>query len=356
MTVLAFRDGEFLPYADISVGIGTHALHYGTNVFEGLRGYWNAAGSELNLFRAPDHFARLLGSARFFGLKLPYSVHELCAIARELLVRSAVRHDVYVRPILFICSEGIGLWREDLRESFVMFHTPMGRYIGDGGVRCCVSTWRRPHGTTAPTRAKIGGVYASLALSRREAMEAGFDEAITLTVDGRVAEGSAENVFLVIDGKLVTPALGGDILPGITRASVIELAEKELRMRVVERDVNPSELAFAAEVFLTGTAAEVTPVLEIDRRLVGDGAPGPVTRRLAAVYDEVVHGARAEYAAWLLPVYAGAGEAAGGEALAGAATGGEASGGQAARGEAAARERTGGEAPEAEGPGGDTRP
>ena len=314
MTALAFRDGELLPYADVNVGIGTHALHYGTSVFEGLRGYWNADRSELYLLRAQDHFARLLASARFFGMTLPYSVEELCEIARDLLVRSGVRHDAYVRPILFICSEGIGLWRQDLRESFVMFHAPMGKYIGEGGIRCCVSTWRRPHGSTAPTRAKIGGVYASLALARREAMQAGFDEAIILTVDGRVAEGSAENIFLVIDGKLVTPSLGGDILAGITRASIIEVAERELGMLAVERDVNPSELAFAAEVFLTGTAAEVTPVIEIDRRAVGDGVPGPVTQRLAAVYDEVVHGAREEYASWLMPVYAAEGAASCGEA------------------------------------------
>ncbi len=304
MEALAFKDGEFVPCADVSVGIGTHALHYGTNVFEGIRGYWSAQRSELQLFRAQDHFARLLGSARFYGMTLPYSIAQLCEIAREMLGRSDVRHDVYVRPILYICSEGIGLWRADLSESFVMFHAPMGRYVGDGGVRCCVSTWRRPHGSTAPTRAKIGGVYASLALARREAMQAGFDEAITLTVDGRVAEGSAENIFLVIDGKLVTPSLGSDILAGITRATIIELAEKELGLLTVERDVNRSELAFADEVFFTGTAAEVTPVVEIDRRPVGDGPPGPVTQRLGAIYDEVVHGLREEYSSWLLPVYA----------------------------------------------------
>ena len=314
MAAVAFRDGEYLPYADIGVGIGTHALHYGTSVFEGLRGYWSAERSELYLFRAQDHFARLLGSARFYGMTPPGSVADLCAIAREILRRSDVRQDVYVRPIQFISSEGIGLWRADLRESFVMFHAPMGKYIGEGGIRCCVSTWRRPHGSTAPTRARASEAYTPPILARREAMQAGFDEAIILTVDGRVAEGSAENIFLVIDGKLVTPSLGGDILAGITRASIIEVAERELGMLAVERDVNPSELAFAAEVFLTGTAAEVTPVIEIDRRAVGDGVPGPVTQRLAAVYDEVVHGAREEYASWLMPVYAAEGAASCGEA------------------------------------------
>ena len=308
MTAFAFRDGEFLALSDLSVGIGTHALHYGTNVFEGLRGYWEPGHEELYVFRARDHFKRLHLSARFYGMPLPWSTDELCALTRELLARSEVRHNVYVRPILFISSEGIGLWRPGLETSFVMFHTPMGKYIAADALRCCISSWRRPHGTTAPTRAKVGGVYASLALARREAEETGFDEAITLTVDGRVAEGSAENVFLVIDGRLVTPSPGADILPGITRASVIEIAARELGMSTTERDVNPSELAFADEVFFTGTAAEVTPVVEIDRRPVGDGTPGPVTQRLAAVFQEVVHGAREDYASWLLPVY-GAGAA-----------------------------------------------
>jgi branched-chain amino acid aminotransferase len=303
MTRLAFRDGDYLPYADLSVGVGTHALHYGTNVFEGMRAYWDPATDELYLFRAPDHCARLQASARFYGMRLPYSVEELCTVAAGLLARNQVREDVYVRPILYYSDEVIGLWRPDLSETFVMFHVPMGKYIGDGGIRCGVSSWRRPHGNAAPTRAKIGGVYASLALARREAVQAGFDEALMLTVDGRVAEGSAENVFLMIDGRLVTPSLGGDVLAGITRATVIELAERELGLPTVERDVNRSELGFADEVFLCGTAAEVAPVVEIDRRPVGDGAIGPVARELAALYREVVRGRRAEYRGWCTAVY-----------------------------------------------------
>lgn len=295
---LAFRDGTFLPYEDVTVGIGTHALHYGTNVFEGIRAYWNHEEEKLFLFRAENHYSRLLSSARFYGMELPYSIEDLCAVTTELLRRNGVHEDAYVRPILFKSGEGIGLWRADLPESFVVFHVPMGKYIGDGGIRCCVSSWRRPHGNSAPTRAKIGGVYASMALARRDAMTAGFDEAITLTLDGRVAEGSAENIFLVIDGRLVTPSLGSDVLAGITRASVIELAGAQLGMQVTERDVNLSELFFADEVFLCGTAAEVTPVVEIDRRPVGEGVAGSITSALAALYGATVRGTVEQYGHW----------------------------------------------------------
>jgi branched-chain amino acid aminotransferase len=299
---LAFRDGEFLPYEELTVNIGTHALHYGTSVFEGLRAYWNPADHQSLVFRAAEHYVRLQASARFFDMKLPYSTLELCEVTAELLARSDLRADAYIRPLLFKSGDGVGLWRSGIPDSFVIFTAPMGKYLAEGGIRCCVSQWRRPQGNSAPARAKIGGLYASMALARREAVEAGFDEAITLTSDGRVAEGSAENIFLVIDGRLVTPSLGSDVLAGITRASLIELAADELGLATVERSVNVSELAFANAVFLCGTAAEVTPVVEIDRRPVGDGLPGPVTQRLAHIYEEVVRGARDEHREWLLPV------------------------------------------------------
>jgi branched-chain amino acid aminotransferase len=307
MPRLVFRDGEFLPYTAVSVGIGTHALHYGTNVFEGLRAYWDESVPELYLFRAPEHFARLQRSARYLGLTVPHTVDELCGLTAQLLARSGEREDIYVRPLLYIASEVIGLWRPGLSQSFVIYHAPMGRYIPEEGVRCGISSWRRPLGNAAPTRAKVGGVYASLAIARRDAVLAGYDEAIMLSADGHVAEGSAENIFLLIDGQLVTPSLGNDVLAGITRASVIVLARRELGIDVVERDINVSELGFADEVFLTGTAAEVTPVVQIDGRPVGDGAPGSLTRRLAALYSDATHARLPGYADWCLPAYAVAG-------------------------------------------------
>jgi branched-chain amino acid aminotransferase len=307
MPRLVFKDGEFLPYDDVKVGLGTHALNYGTNVFEGLRAYWDAEARELYLFRAPEHFTRLHRSARFLGLTAPHDADELCRLTAQLLARSGEREDIYVRPLLFVDSEVIGLWRRGLTQSLVIYHAPMGRYIPEEGVRCGISSWRRPFGNAAPARAKIGGVYASLAIARRDAVEAGYDEAIMLSADGHVAEGSAENIFVVSDGVVVTPSLGSDVLAGITRATVIELAARELGLLVVERDVNVSELGFADEVFLTGTAAEVTPVVEIDRRPVGEGVPGPLTLRLAALYGDAVHGRLPGYEAWCLAVYGTAG-------------------------------------------------
>jgi branched-chain amino acid aminotransferase len=306
VTVVAFRDGEFSPLNEMTVGIGTHALHYGTNVFEGIRAYWNADASDLFVFRPREHYARLHVSAGFFGMRLPHTVDDLCAITAELLVRNGVQEDTYIRPLLFKSSDGIGVWRSGLEDSFVIFSVPMDKYIADGGIRCCVSSWRRPDGNTAPARAKVGGIYAAMALARRDAMANGFDEAITLTANGSVAEGTAENIFLVIDGRLVTPGCGGDLLAGITRASVIELAISELGLEVVERSVNRSELYCADELFLCGTAAEVTPVLEIDGWVVGDGQIGSMTKAIRDLYSDVVHGKSERYLGWCRPVYAGA--------------------------------------------------
>jgi len=302
VAVSAFRDGEYVPLNEVTVSVQSHAFQYGTSVFEGIRGYWDTAASDLLLFRPDRHYARLHRSARFYGMTLPYSVDDLCDITAELLVRDGVREDAYVRPVLFKDTNAIGVWRPDLTDSFVVFHVPMGKYLADEAIRCCVSTWRRPEGNAAPVRAKVGGLYAAMALARYEAMLQGFDEAITLTATGHVAEGTGENVFLVQDGRLVTPAAGEDLLAGITRECVIELAEAELGLEVVERSVNRSELYVSDEIFLVGTAAEVTPVAEVDRRLVGDGQTGPITADLKDLFSRVVRGRVAKYGHWCFPV------------------------------------------------------
>ena len=209
--------------------------------------------------------------------------------------------------MLFKSSSGIGLWREGLEDSFVIYQAPMGDYHAGSGIRCCVSSWRRAEGNAAPARAKVGGIYAAMALARHEAMSLGFDEAITLTASGRVAEGTAENIFLVFGDEIVTPDLGEDLLGGITRASLIELMRKEFGLSVTERSVNRSELYFADEVFLCGTAAEVTPVLEIDGRVIGDGEMGVTTRAVRELYLDVVHGRLPAYLHWCRPVRLGVG-------------------------------------------------
>jgi branched-chain amino acid aminotransferase len=301
VTGLAFRDGRFLPFDDITIGIGTHAFNYGTSVFEGMRAYWNDASEQLLMFRPEEHFARLHCSARLFGMHLPHTVEELCDITSELLVRNGERQNTYIRPVLFKSSPGIGLWRDGLDDSFVIYQLPMGDYHAGTGIRCCVSSWRRAEGNAAPARAKVGGIYAAMALARYEAMSLGFDEAITLTANGRVAEGTAENIFLVFGDEVVTPDLGEDLLAGITRATIIELMRSDLGLRVTERSVNRSELYFADEVFMCGTAAEVTPVLEIDGRTIGDGGMGVTAKVVRDLYLDVVGGRREKYLPWCRP-------------------------------------------------------
>jgi branched-chain amino acid aminotransferase len=295
---LAYWDGRFVPFDDITVGIGTHAFSYGTSVFEGIRAYWSARSAQLLLFRPEEHFSRLRSAARMFGMSLPCPMDELCELAVDLLARNDSQENVYVRPVLFKSSSGIGLWRDGLEDSFVIYQVPMGDYHTSSGIRCCVSSWRRPEGNAAPARAKIGGIYAAMALARYEAMSLGYDEAITLTADGHVAEGTAENIFVVSGDTVVTPDLGQDVLGGITRASIIELMRTELGLDVVERSVNRSELYFADEVFLCGTAAEVTPVLEIDGRPIGDGAQGQTTGLVRDLYLLAVHGELPRYLSW----------------------------------------------------------
>jgi branched-chain amino acid aminotransferase len=298
----AFQDGTFRPLDEVNVHISTHAFSYGTSVFEGIRAYWDEESQRLLVFRPREHLERLAASARLFGMKLELGVEEICAAIVELLRRDGVRQNTYVRPVLFKSSRGVGLWRHDLEDSLVIYHQPMADYHPGCGVRCCISSWRRADGNSAPVRAKIGGMYAALALARHEATVMGYDEAITLTAGGHVAEATAENIFLVVGGQLVTPDLGSDLLAGITRATLIDLAHSSLRIDVIERPVNRSELYTADEVLLCGTAAEVTPVLEIDGHVVGTGRPGKTSMLLRRLYLEAATGRRAERLGWCLQV------------------------------------------------------
>lgn len=297
---LAYRDGAFVPLAGLQVGIRTHALQYGTGVFEGIRAYWNESRGEMCVFRAADHYRRLLTSAQMLDMEVDESVERLCQITTDLLARNGAREDTYIRPMVFKSGEVLGLWHQGMPDSIVIFTVPFGRYMAGDGVRCCVSSWRRPDGNALPSRAKLSGSYVHSAVARAHALGSGFDEAIMLSSRGYVSEGTGENVFLVLDGKLITPCAGEDLLAGITRDTLITLSERELGLSAIERTVNRSELYVADEVFLCGTAAEITPVLEVDGHRVGDGSPGPVTRRLREIYGEVVHAERPQYSDWCL--------------------------------------------------------
>src|SRR5438132_5666096 len=280
-----YFDGELRRYGDAHLGLLTHALHYGTGCFEGIRAYWSAQQAQLNVFRLQEHFERMRGNARMLHMALPHPVDELCAITVEILRRNGFTSDVYVRPLVYKSNEEIGIRFHTLSDGFMIVTVPFGAYVDTtGGIRCQVSSWRRIDDNVAPARSKSTGIYVNSALAKTEAHLNGFDEAIVLSQDGHVSEGSAENIFLLRQGSLVTPPVSANIVEGITRRTLMTLAREELDIDVVERAVDRSELYLADEVILCGTGAEVSPVIEIDRRVLGDGEPGPVTRKLQDLY------------------------------------------------------------------------
>src|SRR4030081_3963869 len=241
-------DGEVKRYADAHLGLMPHALHYGTGVFEGIRGYWSAEHEQLFLLKLREHYRRMQNSVKVLKLKIPISLDELCTTSIELIKRNNFRQDVYIRPLAFKSSEEIGVRLHNLKDSFAIYVTPFGNYVEvDGGIRCMVSSWRRIDDNAAPARAKITGIYVNSALAKTEAQENGFDEAIMLTHEGHVSEGSAENIFLLRDGRVYTPPTSDNILEGLTRLAVMELLSKELDIEVVERCIDRSELYVADE-------------------------------------------------------------------------------------------------------------
>jgi len=303
MTSYAFFHKQFVPLAEARVGVMTHALHYGTAIFEGIRGNWNSGQHQIYLFRLKEHYERMHKGCRLLMINLPYSVDELCRMTIELVEKSRFQEDIYIRPLAYKSSEALGVRLHDLEDDFLVFAIPWGRYLDMDTCKCCVSTWRRPDDNVAPPQAKISGLYINNAFTKTEAIENGYDEGIMLSPDGHVSEGSGENIFLVIDGKLVTPARYNNILMGITRDAIIKLAKEELGVETVERPIDRGELYTADECFLTGTAAHITPVAEIDRRKIGDGEAGEITVKLQEIYFDVIRGNNPKYLEWCTAVY-----------------------------------------------------
>jgi branched-chain amino acid aminotransferase len=299
-----FFDGEYKRYKDVHLGLMTHALHYGTGCFEGIRAYWNGNQEQLFALLVRPHFKRLRNSAKILQIELPFTEDEMVEATVEILRRNGYREDVYVRPLAFKSAEEIGVRLHNLRSSFAIYTAPFGAYVDvEKGIRCMVSSWRRIDDNAAPARAKVTGIYVNSALAKTEANQNGFEEAIVLTQEGHVSEGSAENIFIIRDGVLVTPPASENILEGVTRNVIMELASQDLGLKVVERSIDRSELYVADEVFLCGTGAQVSPVLEIDRRMIGDGDMGPITRELQKIYFDVCYGRIEERLDWLTPIY-----------------------------------------------------
>jgi branched-chain amino acid aminotransferase len=303
-TPYAYFQKQFVPLAEANVNVMTHAFNYGTAVFEGIRGNWNEEEKQPYLFRLADHYKRLRQSCRVIKIDLPYSVDELCDITAQLVEMCGYLEDVYVRPIAYKSSKAVGVRLHDLEDDFLIFLTPFGPYLDiEKGARCGTSSWRRIEDVCIPARAKINGIYVNSALAKTEAAENGYDEAIMLTEDGHVSEGSGENIFIVEGGRLITPPVWSNILVGITRDTAITLAREELGIETIERPIDRSELYLADECFMTGTAAHVTPVIEVDHRPVGDGKRGPVTAELQRLYFDVVCGKNSKYAHWCTPCH-----------------------------------------------------
>lgn len=304
-TPYAYFQGGIVPLADAKIGIMTHAFNYGTACFEGVRGNWNAEEEQLYLFRIEDHIRRLRASTGIIRINFPYTDAEACRLLLEVVERSGFTEDIYCRPLAYKSAEKVGVRLDGIEDDFLIFVTPFGNYLDvDKGIRCQVSTWRRIDDNAAPSRAKITGIYINSALAKSEAEANGFDEAIMLTQDGHVSEGSGENIFLVQNGKLITPPVSENLLVGITRDTVITLAREELGIETIERQVDRTELYISSEVFMTGTAAHVTPVLEIDRRLVGGhGQIGEITAQLSKLYFDTIRGKIAKYKDWCTPAY-----------------------------------------------------
>ena len=300
----AYFEGQIVPYAEAKVSVLTHALNYGTAAFGGLRGYWNAEQEQLYLFRPWDHYKRLLNSAKMLCMEFKYTPESLTEITIELLRKENHRQDVYIRPLVYKADEGIGVKLHGVRDALSIVSLPFDRYVSnDTNAHVTFSSWRRVDDNVIPARGKVTGAYANSAFIKTDAVRAGFDEALVLTQDGHISEGSAENIFMVRDGVLITPPITDNVLEGITRRSVMDLATEELGLTVVERSIDRTEVFICDELFMTGTAAQVTAITRVDFREVGDGKMGPITTRLREIFDQTVRGKKPNFKTWNFPVY-----------------------------------------------------
>lgn len=299
-----YHRGRFIDDGEAHVSIRSKALNYGLGCFGGIRAYWNENRAELFVFRLSDHIERLYASARILGMEPPTRPAEVRAAVLELLRRNEARSDQYVRPLFFVDSDELSPTLTDVPIALSIYCQPLGRYFAGEALHVCVSSWRRVSDNAIPARAKPTGAYLNSALARAEAQRNGFDEAILLTDDGQVSEASAAHLFLVRRGELVSPPSTADNLEGITRRSLIELARSEpLGWPVVERTISRTELYAADEVFLCGTAAEITPVTRIDHRPIGDGRIGERTRSLHRRFAEIARGEDASHGGWRTAVW-----------------------------------------------------
>lgn len=301
---IAYFEGEYVPIEDAKISILTHAFNYGTGLFEGIRGYYTAEHKNIFIFRLEEHVDRLVRNGNVLCMDIAESAGDISSICKEVTRRSGFTEDVYIRPIVYKSELSLGPKVRDVESKFCCYVIKLGDYVEvTAGLDVTVSSWRRLSDNAIPSRAKTTGSYINSSLASTEAQHAGFDEAIFLREDGTVSEGSAMNLFMVRDGVLFTPPPTADILVGITRNTVIELARDELRVQVIERPIARTELYLCDELFFCGTGAQIAPIRSVDRRVIANGKPGPISKKLQDLYFRVVHGEESTYEHWLSPVY-----------------------------------------------------
>lgn len=304
MTDIVYMNGEYIEKEKATIPIMTHAFLYGTSIFEGIRAYYNAEEDQMYAFRVPEHYERLIKSAKIVHMIPTNTVEEYCAITKKLLQMNGYRQNAYIRPTHYKSAERVGTSFLHNSDSFLIFTVAMEEYLDlTKGLKVCVSNWRRTSDNAIPPRAKVGGSYVNCALISTDARLSGFDDAISLSEDGTVSEGSAMNLFLVMDGKLVTTLSTDNILQGITRDTVITLAKEVLGLEVETRVIDRTELYLADEAFFCGTGAQVSPITNIDNRPLGDGSIGPISDKMQKLYFDVVSGRVPEYKKWCMPIY-----------------------------------------------------
>ena len=304
MSDYVYLDGKYVPDEQAVISVRTHAFLYGTSVFEGIRAYWVPEDNQLYVFRMREHFERILNSCKIMHMHPEYTVDDLCDITVELLKKNAPKTDTYIRPTIFKSNKTIGPKLTDNKDSLVIATTPLGDYIDcSNGLKVCVSNWRRSDDNAIPARAKISGCYANTALIVTDARLAGFDDAIVLKADGHVAEGSAMNLYLVEGKKLITSTSTDDILIGITRNTIKEIAENYLNLEVIEREIDRTELYVTEGAFYCGTGAQVMPIVSIDNRPVGSGKINELVTQIQQLYSDIVRAKVSEYKHWCTPIY-----------------------------------------------------
>lgn len=297
-----FFKGQIMPLAEANVNISTHALNYGTGCFEGIRAYWNAQEGQLYVLKALEHYQRLLLSCRILKINLPYTAEELVERTRLMLAKNDYREDVYIRPFAFKASQVIKVTLTGLRDELAIFSVPMGNYVDTAGLAATVSNWQRISDNMIPSRAKVTGAYINPALANDAATADGYDEAIMLSSDGQVSEASSANLFIVRNGVLVTTPITSDILEGITKRAIMQLAD-DLGLSYEVRQIDRTELYICDEMFLAGTGAQIAAITSVDRRPVGTGKMGSITKQLQEAYDSAVRGKDERYMDWVTPVY-----------------------------------------------------